>query len=63
MQLKGYEFQVWKLIKQGDGTWFIHCDDGNGKTLAGQEIPYSDFLLDQLELWLIDGVCLLPSEY
>jgi len=63
MQLKEHKFQVWKLIKQGDGTWFMHCSDGNGKTLAGQEIAYSDFPLDQFEVWLIDGVCLLPSEY
>jgi len=63
IHLKQHHFQVWNLIKQGDGSWFIQCTDGNENFLAAQEIAYSDFPLDKIEVWLIDGVCLLPSEY
>lgn len=63
MKLQNYPFQVWTLIKQGDGSWFIQCTDGNDQVLGCQEIENSDFPIDQLEVWLIDGVCLLPSEY
>ena len=62
-KLKGETFQVWKLEKQPDETWTIECRDGNNNFLAAQEIPYSDFPLDKFEVWLIDQVCLLPSEY
>ncbi len=63
IHLKKQKFQVWNLIKQGDGSWFIQCTDGNENFLAAQEIAYSDFPLEKFEVWLVDGVCLLPSEY
>jgi len=63
MNLKTFEFQVWKLKKQENESWLIQCSDGNDKFLAAQEIPYSDFPIDSIEIWLIDGVALLPSEY
>ncbi len=63
MKLQNQSFQVWKLIKQGDGSWFIQCTDGNDQVVAAQEITYSIFPQDRLELWLVDGVCMLPSEY
>jgi hypothetical protein len=31
--------------------------------LVRQEIEYTDFPLPSIDLWLIDGVLLLPSEY
>ncbi len=62
-KLRKFTFQVWKLTRQGDGSWFIQCLDGNDHVLGCQEIHYSEFPLDQFEVWLIDGVCLLPSEY
>jgi len=63
MKLRNELFQVWKLTRQPDQKWYVECSDGNGGFLVGQEIPYSDFPIDSIELWLIDGVCLLPSEY
>ncbi len=62
-KLSKHPFQVWKLIKQGNGTWFVQCTDGNENYLAGQEMLYSDFPLDQFTIWLIEGVALLPSEH
>ncbi len=59
-------FQVWTLIVRGcKGE--IKAEDGNGHTLAHQEVSYTDFPLEQIELYAIfDGsylVILLPGEY
>ena len=56
-------FQVWKLKQLENGSWMIQCTDGNETVLASQEIPYSDFPIDSIDIWLTDGVCLLASEY
>src|ERR1035438_8535487 len=63
MDLKTFEFQVWKLTKQENESWLIQCTNGNSKVLAEQMIPYSDFPIDSIEIWLIDGIALLPTEY
>ena len=55
-------FQVWTLKKKESG-WIARCEDGNNNYLASQEIEYSDSVLDVVEVWLIDNVMLLPSEY
>jgi hypothetical protein len=54
--------QVWRLKKQEGVYWSITCDDGNGKILVQQQIPYSDFPLDGIKILVKQGVCLLPSE-
>jgi hypothetical protein len=59
-------FQVWVLTAQGKKGKVV-ADDGNGRILVSQEIPYTDFPLEQIKLYAIyDGsylVILLPSEY
>jgi hypothetical protein len=55
-------FQVWTLTRK-ETWWIARCEDGNGKYLCSQEIPYSDFPLEKAEVWLVDNVMLLPSEY
>lgn len=55
--------QVWKLQKQqNNGGWLATCEDGNGTVLQRQEIPYSDFALDNITILVTDNICLLPSE-
>ena len=54
-------FQVWKLVKFKDEAQ-ITCEDGNGTKLLCQEIPFTDFPFD-ITIWLVEGTCLLPSEY
>lgn len=61
--IKAESFQVWKLKKQDNDTWLLHCEDGNRKIIAVQHIVYSDFKLDEITIWLVDGVVMLPSEY
>ena len=56
-------FQVWQLRQLENSSWTIRCTDGNNNVLATQDIPYSDFPIDSIDIWLVDGVCLLPSEY
>ena len=62
-KLRKHRFQAWNLRKQEDESFYIECSDGNHNFIIGQDIPYSDFPLDNFELWVIDGVALLPSEY
>jgi hypothetical protein len=63
LKLHRHPFQVWKLQQQKNDSWLIKCTDGNDTILATQEIPYSDFPIDSIDIWLTDGVALLPSEY
>ena len=63
LKLRKHRFQVWKLQMQDDCSWYAECSDGNNNIIVGQEIPYSDFPIDCIEIWVIDGVALLPSEY
>ena len=56
-------FQVWRLKKQEDDTWSLICEDGNKNILATQRIEFSDFLIDEITIWLVNGVAMLPTEY
>jgi hypothetical protein len=60
-------FQVWKLRfndkEKGDDAVLI-CGDGNRHEITRQEISYTDFPLSEgIELFLDNGVLMLPSEY
>ena len=61
--IKKQKFQVWRLKKQEDDTWLLICEDGNKNILAKQNIKYSDFLVPEITIWLVDGVAMLPTEY
>jgi hypothetical protein len=60
-------FQVWKLTVNGtEGK--VTCDDGNGRILVTQEIPFVDFALDEVSMYVTRDestgiVVMLPSEY
>ncbi|MBI4977510.1 MAG: hypothetical protein HZC28_08515 [Spirochaetes bacterium] len=62
-QLKGESFQAWTLDVNPDHRAKVYATDGNTTTLYTQEIPYTDFPLDSIKLFLADNVLLLPSEY
>jgi hypothetical protein len=60
-------FQVWTLELEGEGA-VAKCSDGGRDgndeiEVVMQRIPYTDFPLDSIKFYLIDGVLLLPSEY
>ena len=57
------EFQVWKLQIRSDRSATVLCDDGNGNVVYTQEIPFTDFPLDEVKLYFANNVIHLPSEY
>lgn len=61
--MRDEEFVVWNLTVNAVRTAVAVADDGNGRELARQDIEYTDFPLDEIKLYLIDGTLLLPSEY
>ena len=57
-------FQVWELQKFNDNTALLTMkEDSVLPNIVEQKIPYTDFPLDKIKLYLIDGILLLPSEY
>jgi hypothetical protein len=61
-KVRNEEFQVFKLTVN-DGQGVVTVEDGNDNEVYRQEIPYTDFPLDEITLWVTGGVVLLPSEY
>lgn len=63
---KDMGFQVWTLRrtpeKARDSADLV-CTDGNEGHVVTQHIQYTDFPLDEIQIYWIDGVMLLPSEY
>ena len=57
------EFQVWNLKVHSDRSATVFCDDGNGNPVYTQEIPFTDFPLDEVKLYFANNVIHLPSEY
>lgn len=60
-------FQSWNIEVKDNNKATIKADDGNGNEIARQEIPFTDFPLRSIRLYLVnDGryrVLMLPSEY
>lgn len=56
-------FQVWKLeVNLGDCSAIVRGFNDT-ELIITQEIHFTDFPLDEVKLYLMDGVILLPSEY
>ena len=62
-------FQVWELVVSADCKAVLTCTNGNKRTLVQQEIPYSDFPLERISLYVTEDeglggrVVMLTSEY
>lgn len=61
--LQGQHFQAWKLEVQEDKSALLSCEDGNYRSLFSKKIPHTDFPLEKIEFFFIDGFLILPSEY
>jgi hypothetical protein len=62
-KVRNEQFQTW-VLKRIEGNSFIAiATDGNDNIIAIQHIPFSDFDADELTLYYVDNVLLLPSEY
>ncbi len=56
-------FQVWKLKVAENRTATIIVEDGNGNQIKSFQLTFTDFPLEEIDLWFIEGVLILPSEY
>lgn len=60
------DFITCKITVQ-DNVGDVVFDDGNGNILATQHVPFTDFPLDQIQLFIVRGernlVVMLPGEY
>lgn len=57
------EFQCWRLKVLEGNRATLTCDDGNKNIVFTQQIPFTDFPLKDISLWLENKVLLLPSEH
>lgn len=63
-QFKKHEFQNWTLKVNLEGsTAILTCDDGNYRIFYEKKIPFTDFPLDEIRIYFVNNVILLPSEY
>ncbi len=62
--LRNVNFQIIELRQNmKDLSWLLTIhEDSNLKPLISQRIEFSDFPLDYLKLYVIQGIVLLPSE-
>lgn len=56
-------FQVWKLKVTENQAAKLFVEDGNSNLVKSFNLKYTDFPLEQIDLWLVDNILLLPSEY
>lgn len=61
--LKDQPFQVWKIKVNEDDSAAIAVEDGKDTVLSTFTIVFTDFPLEEFDLWLIDEILILPSEY
>lgn len=55
-------FQVW-IFQREENHCEVRCEDGDDTVIIRQQIEFSDFPLEEIKLWKVDSVILLPSEY
>ena len=57
-------FQLWELVVHEDksATLTVRADSDQPAVIT-QEIPFTDFPLDSIKLYVCTGTLLLPSEY
>jgi hypothetical protein len=56
------EIQFWKLVVNEDCSAVLTCERDTDDVAVTQNIPFTDFPLRSIRLFLEDGVLMLPSE-
>ena len=56
------ELQIWRLVVQ-EKSGVLICEWDTDKEVLKQNIPYTDFPLPTIKLYLAQKVLMLPSEY
>jgi len=57
------EIQFWKLEVKPDHTAVLSCERDTDDVAVTQDIPFTDFPLESIRLYLNNKVLMLPSEY
>jgi len=58
------DFQVWTLDVSPGKTAVLSCREDSGyPAVINQKIPYTDFPMAKIQLWVENGVLILPSEH
>lgn len=61
-KVRNEDFQVWTLHVHNRKARLV-CEDGNGHKIAVQIIPFTDFPLPEITIWVESGVMLMPKEH
>ena len=57
-------FQLWELtVNEDKSATLTMKEDSDKPNIVEQHIAFTDFPLESISLYLIDGILLLPSEY
>lgn len=57
-------FQIWQLVVHDDRSAILTVRaDSDQDPVITQDIPYTDFSLPEIKLWVTNGMLMLPSEY
>ena len=57
-------FQIWHLKRQPNASVLLECRGGSSQTpFIRDQLNSVEFALDEMTLWLVNGMLLLPSEY
>lgn len=59
---KVQEFQIWHLQVK-DNSGILICEWDTNQEALRQEIPYTDFPLTNIKVYLVEKELMLPSEY
>ena len=62
-KVRKIEFKVFRLKVNEDKSAVLIIEDGNYNKIAQQIISYTDFPLEEIDLWFANGICYLPSEH
>ena len=57
------QIQFWRLKVNPDNSAVLTCERDMDDIVITQKIPFTDFPVEEVTLYLCDGVLLLPSEY
>jgi hypothetical protein len=60
-RIQPHPFQMWQL-KRWEDRWVLECRRDDGEHVV-TKISNFDFPLHTFEVWVVDNVALLPSEY
>lgn len=56
------DFQIWELKKTGPKTARVSCLRDTDRPVFAQDIPFTDFPLDDVTVYVENETILLPSE-